>query len=245
MKTNLEWLLYAKTGKFKYNVSDAKRAIEKALDTGRNFYTSVSFGKDSSVMLRLILDIKPDIPVLYMNSGYALPDTNEYYAKIKEEWNLNMIELPAQVDYIELCQEFGLPHLRSSQTQKKVVQFLKKNRASNWAVENGYTGLFWGIRADESKGRNHLCKSNPNGILDKNDILRIAPLAKWKARDVWAYIFSTNMPYNKLYDHENCGYTRETIRNTGWLSTDGETNGYIEWIKKNYPEQYVKLRELL
>lgn len=241
----MKWKLRARSDEYRHRLDAARRSIQRALNTGRKFYVSFSGGKDSSVMLRLILDFMPNIPVMHIKSGYALPDTEQYLKLIKGKWKINLVELHVPVDYLELCREFGLPHLRSKTVQKSVVKLLKKDTASEWAKTQGFEGLFWGLRAEESKGRKMLCKCCPNGVIDKNDVLRVAPLAAWTAQDVWSYIFSEDMEYNHFYDRENCGYTRETLRNTGWLSTDGETRGQIEWLRRNYPEQFRKVRGLL
>lgn len=245
MNHQMLWKLHARSDIYQSHLENARRSIIKAIDTGRKFYVSFSGGKDSSVMLRLILECLPKIAVMHIKSGYALPDTEVYIKLIKEKWAINLIEVDVPVDYLELCREFGLPHLRSKLIQKKVVKLLKKDTATQWAEDQCFTGLFWGLRAEESIGRKALCRCCPNGIIDRHGILRVAPLAAWTAKDIWAYIISEGMEYNHLYDKENCGYTRETLRNTGWLSTDGETKGQIEWLRRNYPEQFRKVRELL
>ena len=246
MKTpELEGRLHAKTPQYQKHLQEANNAIEKALQMGRKFYASCSFGKDSAVMLRLILDVQPDMPVLYMSSGYALPDTVAYKNTLKEAWRLNLTELPAPVDYLELCQEFGLPHQRSKATQKRVVEKIKKEPASAWAKEQGFTGGFLGLRNEESRGRKIQYLRHPEGSLDKeNNILKVAPLATWTAYDIWAFTFSTGMPYNHLYDKEIGVFTRYTLRNTGWLSTDGENQGRLEWLRRYYPQYYQKVRDL-
>jgi 3'-phosphoadenosine 5'-phosphosulfate sulfotransferase (PAPS reductase)/FAD synthetase len=67
---------------------------------------------------------------------------------------------------------------------------------------------------------------------------RAQPLAWWSAQDTWAYLFSREVPYHPLYDRETHGQTRETLRNTGWLSTDGAEQGRIAWLREHYPDQY-------
>lgn len=208
-------------------------------------YVSWSGGKDSTVMLHLVRQVAPDIDVLYMRSGYALPDTSVLIERLEEEWKLRLHVLDAPVDYLELCETFGLPHVRKRSTQRKVVQTLKKNHAVVWASQHGFDGLFWGLRADESPGRAALCQAKPRGLRDKTGVLRVAPLAAWTGEDVWAYTVTGSIPYSDLYDRENCGFTRESLRNTGWLSTDGAAYGRIEWLRMNYPEQFQKVRDLL
>lgn len=221
------------------------RLIERSLMKCERMYVSWSGGKDSTVMLHLVRQVAPEIDVLYMRSGFALPDTTVLVERLTEEWKLRLHVLDAPVDYLELCETFGLPHMRSTLVQKQVVQVLKKDRATVWAVEMGFDGLFWGLRAEESKGRAALCRSCPRGKRDGHGVLRVSPVGAWTAEDVWAYTFAEQVPCSALYDRENCGFTRETLRNTGWLSTDGETRGQIEWLRRNYPEQFQKVRDLL
>jgi len=208
-------------------------------------YVSWSGGKDSTVMLHLVRRIAPDIDVLYMSSGYTLPDTAVLIERLRHEWNLHLHVLDAPIDYIELCRTFGLPHTRSRVSQKKVVKILKKDQASAWASSHGFDGLFWGIRAEESVGRAAMCRALPRGLRDGKGVLRLAPIAEWSAEDVWAYTLTESIAYSGLYDRENCGFTREMLRNTGWLSTDGAAYGRLEWLRMNYPEQFQKVRDLL
>jgi len=241
----LKYLLHAKDADYQKRIENARLAIEMAYDSHRKFYASWSGGKDSSVMLRLILDLSPTIPVLYMQSGYALPETEDYILRMKDEWNLNLTIIHAEIDYIELCKEFGLPHQRTAATQKAIVKSIKKSVGSHWAIQERFSGMFWGLRAEESKSRKQAMKYGKHGLLGNDGILRVSPISDLSSIDIWAFIFSTCMPYNKLYDRENCGFTRETLRNTGWLSTDGENYGRLEWLRKNYPIQFLKVREML
>lgn len=240
-----QYLLHAKRFDYHKAVMDAWRRIDNAMNTGRKFYFSFSGGKDSTVLLDMVLHAIPMIPVLHVESGYSLPDAVEFVGKIKDRLGDQFHEIGVPMDYLQLCREFGLPHTRSSAAQKRVVKMIKKDNIGEWAQSNGFTGVFWGIRSDESRGRAMLNACHPNGVLDHRNILRVAPLAQWTSADVWAYIAENNIEYNHLYDRENCGMTRETIRNTGWLSTDGENRGRIEWLRRNYPTYYARVRDLL
>ena len=244
MKT-LEYKLHAKSRDFIGKVDKASRLIQEALSEKGNYYVSWSGGKDSTVVLDLARKLKQSITVMHIKSGYELPDGYDYMMQFVKDCRLNFIEINTPIDYLQLCEEFGLPHLRTKATQKKVIMMIKKNPANEWAIENGYHGLFWGIRAQESMARRNLARYKGNRFLDKNNIIRISPILDWTIKDIWAYFEFAGIPVNPVYLHENCGMNRETIRNSGWLSTDGETRGQLEWLKKNYQVQYRKIRELL
>lgn len=240
----MQYKLHGKSKYLQALEDKALRLIDGVVNT-RKTYVSWSGGKDSTAMLHLALRICPDIDVMYMSSGYALPDTEQHIKEVSTAWQLNLHVLKAEVDYIELCREFGLPHLRSKCVQDKVVTMLKKDRAGDWAQENGFEAVLWGLRADESRGRANLIFSKPNGLLDKRGVLRVAPVGRWTGLDIWGYFAKYELPVNQMYLKENCGFNRVTLRNTGWLSTDGEAQGRIEWLRRNYPALYQKIRELI
>lgn len=210
----------------------------------RQPYLSCSWGKDSMVLLWAMRKVDAQIPVVYMNSNYAFPETYELRDRIVKEWNLDYIELPAAHDYMDIVQEFGLPDVcRSTSDQKKVVDILKKTRANNWSEENGYDGNFWGIRADESRARRALIKNKGDIFQAKNGLWRCSPLAHVSLREIWWMIDHYQIPYSAVYD-KTLFFPREQIRNAGWLTTDGAAYGRIAWLKHYYPDKYRIIAEL-
>jgi 3'-phosphoadenosine 5'-phosphosulfate sulfotransferase (PAPS reductase)/FAD synthetase len=141
----------------------------------------------------------------------------------------------------EWCERIGLPHERTANVQSRVVQEIKRDRGGEWAREHGYAVQVLGLRASESVIRRMLLRRR--GLLYQLSTgdWRAQPLAWWSAQDTWAYLFSREVPYHPLYDHETHGQTRETLRNTGWLSTDGAEQGRIAWLQEHYPAQYRQL----
>ncbi len=243
MKNKLKYQLHCREHSFKKKVENAKRIVEKNIDYSH--YVSWSGGKDSNVVLHLCTSFVPDIPVLYIKSGYAIPESYQFMQKLVKDMNLNYNEIQIDIDYMELCVEFGLPHLRSPEMQKKIVTMIKKNPANEWTKAHKFTGMFWGLRAEESLKRKAFLQYKGRKYIDKNGIERISPIIDFTINDVWAYHYANDLPINPIYLKENCGQSAETIRNTGWLSTDGENSGRIQWLRTNYPEQFQKIRELL
>lgn len=70
-----------------------------------------------------------------------------------------------------------------------------------------------------------------------------SPLAYFTSTDIWTYIFTNKLEYPNFYDMQNCGKTREWIRNTSWVTTDGANKGTLVWLKYNFPEHYEKLKK--
>ena len=222
-------------------IKGIKTIIKKGLSKINNPYMSCSWGKDSIVLLYFLLQFKKDIKVIYLNSGYAFPEVYDFRDKIIKEWNINYIEIKNKIDYYELCKEIGLPHERSECLQMKTVKSIKKNQLDEYAKQNNHDGVFWGIRSDESKKRKNLIKFKGNCFQDNTGFYKCSPLAYISNFDLWLIIDFLKIPYCDLYK-KNKFFSREKLRNSGWMSTDGAWQGTIQHIRYYYPELFQKLK---
>lgn len=236
--------LYSKTPVFRRRIKNAACIISEALRTIENPYLSCSFGKDSVVLLHLVLQQSPSIPIVFIDSGYCFPDTYEVRDAFVNKYNINLVELQQTHDYIEVIDQYGLPDDRTGAQQKKVVQILKKDPANRWAKDNNCKGHFWGLRKEESTGRRVLLNSKGALFYAKGaGLWRCAPLADWQWEDIWAYIHIYDLPYSKIYDKTGFCDPKQ-IRNTSWITTDGAAqNGRIVWLKFYYPDIFARLAQ--
>lgn len=212
-----------------------------------NPYMSCSWGKDSIVLLWILKKkIGVDIPVVFLNSGYALPDIYEFRDYIIREWDIDYIEVQNEVDYLQIVNTFGLPDVnRDMGKQDEIVMSIKKNELNKLTKKMNFDGHFWGIRAAESKRRKKfLMKYSPIFTSKKENISRCAPLAWVTDIELWSMIDRYDIPYCSVYD-KTMFQKREKIRNSGWLTTDGANyNGRISFLKYYYPDYYEKLVEI-
>lgn len=213
--------------------------IKEQLNYAKKPMLSLSWGKDSFLLLHYVHSIDPNIDVVFLDSGYGLPCNYEFRDKILSQYNLNYHEVKQQYDYIDLCKRYNLPHLRSVASHKKVISLIKKSQLDAFAKKNGNDLIFWGLRADESKGRFNLSK---NGYyFDKLNGLRfVHPLIYMPQFELWYIYDHYKLPVNNIYNNTGI-IKKEQIRNSGWLSTDGAGFGRVEWLKRFYPEQFNKL----
>lgn len=223
-------------------IEDAQEIIENGLSVMEKPYLSLSWGKDSTLLLFLMLRMGVKIPAVYMNSGYALNTTYDYRDYILSKYSFEYIEYNKGIDYIDLCKNIGLPHERTEYEQTKAVRTLKKNKGDELAIEYGFDGNFWGLRADESKKRLHLIKSKGVVFKSKCGLYRCSPLAYFKTKDVFDIYTALDLPLNPIYNQTKF-MNKELIRNSGWLSTDGAAEGHIYWLKYYYPNHFAKLQK--
>ena len=235
--------LYAKLPVFKRRIEKAQEIITLGLKIIKKPYLSCSFGKDSIVLLHLVLQQSPDIPVVFINSNYCFPDTYQVRDAFVSDYKINLVEISQPYDYLEIIKQYGLPQERSKAQQNKVVNLLKKDLANEWAWNNGHNGNYWGLRKEEASGRRWLLNTKGSLFWAKNARLwRCSPLADWMWEDVWAYIHEQGIPYSGIYDKTGFVEDPRQIRNTSYITTDGANlNGRVAWLKYYYPELFDKV----
>lgn len=181
-----EALLHARLNQYKQLVARTNRFIEDTVKIlqAENMkpYLACSFGKDSSVMLHMVLQFMPQIPVRFATH----PETNllDNYQQVVDWWLMNY-----NINYTEIYCDGGLIKVRHAQR--------------NALEEGDFDSFFVGIRAQESKARRiYLKKYGQFYRLKFNNRVKICPLAWWSERDIAAYIHQYDLPLLSKYLEE-------------------------------------------
>jgi 3'-phosphoadenosine 5'-phosphosulfate sulfotransferase (PAPS reductase)/FAD synthetase len=223
-------------------VDQANRIIDSA--ERLNLYCSCSWGKDSSVLLHLLVQHGWTGTVIWKAFPHEIPGQKEFREKVLKEWNIKdyrEVGGGTLEEHLAFYHEHGLAGITEGKDHEKNVSRIKKSVLADYATANGFDGFFWGLRADEAIKRRWLL--GKRGTLFQAQVdnqFRCSPLAWWTGKDIWAYIDATQIPYNPVYDN-TLFEPREKIRNIGWLSTDGAERGRIVFLKYYYPELYQRL----
>lgn len=209
-------ILYAQLKPYKALVNKTSGFIKWALQSVTNPYVACSFGKDSSVMLDMILYHKPRIQVIWI----TFPETRilNNYQEMVDWWilkkNINLreihIDIPANEDFDD---------------KEAFPKF-------------PFDSYFVGITKEESFGRRVSLRKH--GMLyKKNDgITRISPLADWKVDDISAYHRVNNIPFLNSYKQE--GFQSRTV--TGFTEDiQGFRVNQINELKKRDINKYNEL----
>lgn len=220
--------LHAKTLEFQNRITETHKFIDFVLSQVKNPYIACSFGKDSMVMLHLILQHRRDIPVYsFSNKQYDFPDTHRLRWELQEKWNLNLILVERDVSRaVETEDEGGAYNRLYFSVLREQVQKYKWDCA------------FVGKRKEEASRRKR--EIDKKGIFFADAINgKIAyPIADWMTTDIWAYHTINDLPHHEIYEKQNCGLTRDTIRLGIMFDPLFDRTGEQIWMKKNYPELY-------
>ena len=216
----------------------ASERVQWALDylPAQAILTS-SFGAQSVVMLHLLTAIKPDIPVVMIDTGYLFPETYAYVDELTERFSLKLQIFRArmspawqEVRYGRLWEQGveGIERYNRMNKVEPMARALDKLKVGTW---------FSGIRRGQSGSRRDI------GIIQshRNGVLKVHPLADWSNRDIHTYIKTYNLPLHPLHEQ---GYVsigdHHTSRPPGPLDSDEQTRffGLVRECGLHQPERF-------
>jgi phosphoadenosine phosphosulfate reductase len=173
-------------------MSDVRRIIADTLATaGRPCVTS-SFQAECVVLLHLLRELHPSIPVLFLDTVHHFAATYEYRDEITRRWRLNLVNLRA-----------AEPRPGLWQTDTRACCGRHKVEPLFSALE-GYDVWFTALRREQSPSRAGLAEVEPFTLPSGRVLRKVSPLAAWTTKEVGAYAKTHGIPLLPLYD---AGYT--------------------------------------
>jgi len=180
---------YAETDEYKNKIKQVKAELKNIIRDHKSgkLYVAYSGGKDSTVMTHLILQELPEIMIYHWNFGrYVFPE----YLETELLENLKLIGGK------NIRVETSVRYETEKWEAKQIFCIDFMVHAIRKLYNEGYTGSFIGLRAEESCGRKRRVKEKIS--LTKIKEYHIVGFLTWK--DIWAYIFSNDLPYCSHYD---------------------------------------------
>jgi phosphoadenosine phosphosulfate reductase len=169
-------------------------AVLAANESGRPCLTS-SFQAEDMAVLHLLRKNIPDVPVLFLDTGYHFPQTYEYRDRLAKEWSLNLVNvLPAQT-VAQQESAFGILN-RSDPT--RCCQ-LRKVEPLLGALEL-FDVWFTGLRREQSPTRKNLKKVELHRLPTGKSLWKVSLLADWSWEQVWDYVNANGISHLPQYD---------------------------------------------
>jgi len=169
-------------------------AVLGAHENARPCFTS-SFQAEDMAVLHLLRKRIPDVPVLFLDTGYHFPQTYEYRDRVAKEWSLNLVNvLPVQT-VAEQESAFGILN-RSDPT--RCCQ-LRKVEPLLGALEP-FDVWFTGLRREQSPTRKNLRKVELHRLPTGKSLWKVSLLADWNWEQVWNYLNSNGISHLPQYD---------------------------------------------
>jgi phosphoadenosine phosphosulfate reductase len=174
-----------------------EQALEAVLaaNTSTRVCITSSFQAEDMIVTQLLKNRMPDVPVLFLDTGYHFPQTYEYRDRMTRQWSLNLVNvLPAQT-VTEQESAFGILY-RSEPTwccQLRKVEPLMR------ALEP-FDVWFTGLRREQSPTRKNLKKLELHRLPTGRNLWKVSLLAHWNWEQVWQYANANGIPHLPQYD---------------------------------------------
>ena len=153
-------------------------------------FTTSSFQTHSLVMLHVLSEVDPTIPVYVINTGYLFPETLSFRDRIAEEFGLNVLDLkPNTPKYLQREPNGKLMFT----TDPDHCCYLNKTQPME-AVLSAFDIWINGVRADQSATRKAMKVEQPAPFNTK----RFHPMLDWDKRMIYRYIKEKNLPRHPL-----------------------------------------------
>lgn len=180
-----------------YSDASPQALIQWGFETfGEGMVLSTSFGIQSAVMLHMVTQVVPDIPIIWVDTGYLPPETYHFAEDLTQRLNLNLKVYqspisPARMEalYGRLWQNKDIESLNRYDYIRKVEPMqraLKELNATAWLA---------GLRSGQTDHRKRL-----NRIGKQDGLYKLLPILSWNSKDVYDYLMAHDLPYHPLFD---------------------------------------------
>lgn len=175
--------------------SASERLAWASAQFGGGLVLSSSFGAQAAVMLHLATQMRPDIPVIFVDTGYLFQETYEFAERLAKRLEVNLRvyrsrRSPAWQEAIDGKRwEQGVEGIEAYNQENKVEPM---NRALD---ELNATAWLAGLRRQQSSSREKLTV-----LALAKDRVKIHPIIDWTDKNVHDYLKANDLPYHPLWE---------------------------------------------
>lgn len=184
-----------------YEALTAERLTEQIVReaAGAPICLTSSFQTEDMVALDMLRQHLPDVPVIFLETGYHFKELIAYRDRMAAEWNLNLINALPKTTLAEHEAQHGLLYIVQPTeccAIRKVEPLMRSLQPFDW--------WFTGLRREQSPTRANLKKVEDHKLPTGKMMKKISILADWTMAQVDEYAAAHGIPRLELYDR---GYT--------------------------------------
>jgi phosphoadenosine phosphosulfate reductase len=210
-------------------------------------YVAWSGGKDSTAVVDLARQARPDVPICFFNSGLEFPETLDYVATITDRLRLNLHIIDATPDALSMLAATGAwdHNAPVPDDPPDLHQTLIVEPARRASIRFG-AGELSGLRAAESAGRRALLAPRDGTYQRANGTIVCAPIWAWNEEQVTGHLARRGLPLNPVYGKLRAlGATGKALRVGLMLDGNGLQYGRVTYLRAGWPEQYARIERAL
>ncbi|MEO7547861.1 MAG: phosphoadenosine phosphosulfate reductase family protein [Ramlibacter sp.] len=187
---------------------DAHGLVKWAVELGRPSIVTTNFRPFEAVILHMVTRIDPDVPVIWMDSGYNTEATYRFADDVAQQLALKLrIFVPRRSRAHREAVEGPAPALDDPR-HAAFTEEVKLEPFARALRETAPQVWFTALRATDTAVRAQMdpVSINPDGLV------KVAPLLHWSSKDLHAYCQAHGLPNNFDYvdptkgeDNRECG----------------------------------------
>jgi phosphoadenosine phosphosulfate reductase len=181
---------------FDFEAATATERIRRAYAAyGEKLVLSTSFGVQSAVMLHLVTTQIPDIPVIFVDTGYLFPATYTFADELTARLKLNLKTYVPKQTAAQQEALYGKLWEKDVDGLDRYNRINKVEPMNRAITELGAEAWLSGLRRSQSSTR-----KDRDFVEQQNKVLKIYPILDWTDRDIYIYLNENNLPYHPLWD---------------------------------------------
>ncbi|MFP6627123.1 MAG: phosphoadenylyl-sulfate reductase [Deltaproteobacteria bacterium] len=154
-----------------------------------------SFQHDGVVIAHMLRSIAPEIPVVFINTGFHFQETLDYRDDIVKLLKLDLREIGPQIPFEQFKDRYGADLYNRNPDLCCEINKVGPMRRALEGVEAWINGR----RRNQTRERKNI------GHLElMGSVVKINPLARWTSKDTFRYLNAHNLPTHPLFEK---GYT--------------------------------------
>jgi phosphoadenosine phosphosulfate reductase len=182
----------------KFAGASPEKVLEYFLDLlGGRIALSSSLSLEDQILTDIIVKINPEARIFTLDTGRLFPETYNLIDRTNDKYGIKIeIFFPNCVDVQEMVNAEGVNLFYESVEKRQRCCHVRKIEPLRRAFA-GLDAWICGLRKEQSVTRRNMQMIEWD---EGNNLLKINPLIDWSEQQVWEYVKTRNVPYNKLHD---------------------------------------------
>lgn len=163
---------------------------------GDGLVMSTSFGIQAAVMLHLVTRVIPDIPVIWVDTGYLPPETYRFAEELTKRLQLNLQVYQSPISPARMEALHGKLWEQNDLEAVNYYDYIRKVEPMQRALDElKATAWLAGLRSDQTQHRQTLRR-----VDRQEELYKIHPILYWNSRDIYQYLTANDLPYHPYFD---------------------------------------------
>lgn len=177
--------------------AEASEIVQWGAETfGSGLVMSTSFGIQSAVMLHLVTQVVPDIPIIWIDTGYLPAETYIFADQLTKRLNLNLQVYQSDLSPARMEALYGRLWEKEDVEALNRYDYIRKVEPMQRALQElKATAWLAGLRSHQTEHRKTLRR-----VEKQSNRYKIYPILFWSSKQVYKYLSTYDLPYHPYFD---------------------------------------------